>query len=177
MMVFIALVSILSLIVCLFAALSALFASMDNDEKGEANAGMVCLIFFAVLLLSGFFYIYPSSRCNKVIWQTHDPYVTHTLIALKDSNSTYGEFHGGMFCSSGYLDEKLVYTYAYKTGDGGIKTQRVDADDSTIYYNNNPHADWITMTRKYWYYTEKKTICNIYLPEGSVVSDYRVDLE
>ena len=169
-----------SLLCCLVGLTTGILTVMQSafGEEDEATETAKILIgSFVLLLVFGLLYFYPEHKCNEQQWKPNDSYVVHTLVALQDKNAVNGEFHGGLFCSSGYINEKLVYTYAYKTDNDGIKTQQVDADKSTIYYDNNPRAEWITLTRHYWYYSDTKTICNIYLPEGSVASGYNVDLK
>lgn len=77
--------------------------------------------------------------------------------------------------------DKLVYTYAYKDGDG-IRTGSVKADNSVIMYDNSD-AKMITQKgnfKNWWHYlyafpTREKYI--FYVPQGTVKEEYNVDLK
>lgn len=77
--------------------------------------------------------------------------------------------------------DKLVYTYAYKDGDG-IRTDSVKADNSVIMYDNSD-AKVITQKgnfKNWWHYlyafpTREKYI--FYVPQGTVKEEYNVDLK
>lgn len=76
---------------------------------------------------------------------------------------------------------KLIYTYAYKDGDG-IRTGNVDADNSIIMYDNSD-AKMITQKgnfKNWWHWlyalpTRDRYI--FYVPQGTVKEEYNIDLK
>lgn len=103
------------------------------------------------------------------------PYVTHQIMALSDNMSMYGK----IYAHSGYFNEQLVYVYVYKTSSGGMKTQKVSADNCMVYFTNDvsPKAEWYRWNRKVLFAHEEMYTCNIYIPEGSLKVDYTIDLQ
>lgn len=86
---------------------------------------------------------------------------------------------------SGYIDETLCYYYVYQTAGGGYKVGHVNQDDTTIYYVTNeedcrketrevhfknPIHDWLAED-----YID--TTYAFYIPEGSIITEYNVDLQ
>lgn len=88
---------------------------------------------------------------------------------------------------SGYIDEVLYYYYVYQTTDGGYKVGHVKQDDATIYYTaneedcrletremhfKNPIHDWLAEG-----FIDENTSYAFYIPEGSIITEYNVDLQ
>lgn len=131
---------------------------------------------FVITLISGFLIFYPLYKLQSVPYiKDENPYVTHQIIALKDSN----EIQGKVRLRSGYINEEYMYMYGYKTYDGGMKVQKVNEDICTVYFTDNeePHADWYKAYAKFWYFDSEKYMCEIYVPNGSLESDIIIDLE
>ena len=70
----------------------------------------------------------------------HEYAYTKDIYALEDNQDVYGEIHGSLFVSSGYIDTKQVYYYKadYKNG---FKVYNSDASKSYIVEtkNTSPH--------------------------------------
>lgn len=88
---------------------------------------------------------------------------------------------------SGYIGEVLCYYYIYQTVDGGYKVGHVEQNDATVYYTTNekdcrleiremhfknPIHDWLAES-----FTEENTSYAFYIPEGSIITEYNVDLQ
>ena len=92
---------------------------------------------------------------------------------------------------SGAVNETSYYVYNYKLQDGGIKRGKIETDYATIYETDDlPHIDEINSKVKE---SEKQGLLynilhikcfeeyflkyNIYIPNGSVITDFKIDLE
>lgn len=88
---------------------------------------------------------------------------------------------------SGYIDEVLCYYYTYQTADGGYKIGHVEQDDATVYYATNEEDcrmevrethfknsihNWIAES-----FAENSITYAFYIPEGSITTEYNVDLQ
>lgn len=107
---------------------------------------------------------------------------TTYLYALQDNQGLTGY----SFLGSGYVKDELKYYYAYKTADGGYKTDDIKAKYCTLYYVEdetecriehltyrfiNPIHNFLSAgINDYDGY-------NVYIPEGSIVNNYCIDLK
>lgn len=109
---------------------------------------------------------------------TYEIESTNSIVALKDNQNISGSF----FIFGGYEDEDLYYYYAEET-DIGIRTNKVLAKDAYIIYdNNNPRIEEIEAVKfKHWwnyiYAFPLDNYTKLYVPDGTVTSDYNIDLE
>ena len=113
--------------------------------------------------------------CNTEYKMTNDK----PIIALQDNIETNGRF----FLGSGTVDENSVYYYMTED-EFGYKMDTVDTDSAYIQYSKDkPHIETYTP-----YFTNdfvefftggclygSRTI--IYVPKGSIVENYNVDLQ
>ena len=132
-----------------------------------------CLIAGTILTL---LFLIPIFGINNSSWEMPDePYVTHDIMALQDSTMMSGR----IYMRSGYINEDHTYLYGYKTSMGGMKTQKVRAEIATVYFTDDvePHAEWFELTRSFWYHNNTKYQCDIYIPTGSLVEGYAIDLQ
>lgn len=148
----------------------------------EEEMGKVALIGLGVLVLSGILfslYIYPCRKITELPWEREAPYVTHTVMALSDGNEVNGKIRGSRYSMSGYINEKFTYIYGYKTVGGGMKIQKAGADTSVVYFRDDidPCAKWYRETRKFWWVTDERYTCDIFIPTGSLEARISIDLE
>lgn len=112
------------------------------------------------------------NRCTMTVAESKK------IIALKDNPSMSGSY----FLFSGYVDEKLYYYYAEET-ELGYRTDKVRASDCYIVYSETePRIDRIEATGFKKWYTWIYAIPSahyytIYVPDGTVATDYEIDLE
>lgn len=106
-------------------------------------------------------------------------YVSDTkIIALKDNLSTSGRF----YITSGHVDEDLYYYYAVDT-ELGYKTEKVKADNTYVKYSNvTPHIEeYHPKFVNNWVYIFAFPVCDyqyvIYCPEGTMTTEFNIDLE
>lgn len=116
---------------------------------------------------------------------------TYEIISLKDNDNTTGTFVLG----TGSVYDTTYYVYNYKTEDGGIKRDKINTNDATVYETkDSPHIDVIGKKLKesakdsimYHLFnvgfledsiTSTPNDCKIYIPEGSIITEFKIDLE
>lgn len=100
------------------------------------------------------------------------------IIALKDNQNISGHF----YLMGGYVNEDLYYYYAKET-ERGYKTEKVKADLCYIVYTEeSPRIEQYTATGfKHWwtyiYAFPNYASYTIYVPSGTVTTEYAIDLE
>lgn len=138
---------------------------------------LVLLLFLVGFLLCG--------CCEHSYAETPQLISTTEIVALRDGSNVEGHIGGGIFCTSGMIDEEPVYTVLVKT-DKGLQTKTYKANETYIQY-----TDDVPRVEKVKYeatgFIDDIFICNgaydkieyiIYIPTDSqVVSDYVIDLE
>ena len=113
---------------------------------------------------------------------------SQNIVNIKDNRDT----EGGFFIGCGEINAKQYYYYYYKTDSDSYKVNKINVDDCEIIYTKGtPHIDtivktadekstenWLTLTpnlslristagEKY----------KIYIPEGSITTDFSIDME
>lgn len=99
------------------------------------------------------------------------------IYALQDNITTDGSF----FLGSGHIDDELKYFYVAKT-ELGYTVKNIDADQAYIQYTDGRcHIEKQSYTFDNWFVrlitvplTDRYII---YIPEGSIVNNYSVDLK
>lgn len=118
----------------------------------------------------------PTAMIEEAEWGEPIKYISHEIINLADNNEIEGKFTGRYV--RGYIGEKTTYHYYFKTYDGGMELQKAGSDNTKIYFTNEkPHADWYKSERTYWWNTETKYFCKIYIPEGTLTTEFTIDME
>ena len=155
------------------------FIGLDGICENSDKEGTVGLVLTLIGIILFCLFIFSVIKCEKQPWdRAEEPYVTHTIIALSDGNEIDGKFRGSRYCMSGYINEKFTYVYGYRTAGGGMKIQKAGADTSTVYFNDDiePCAKWYKWTRKFWWCTQEKVTCDIYVPTDSLEASITIDL-
>ena len=156
--------------------LLGLLINMIDEDKTTTIVCSTMSIVGAILL--GLF-IFCVCQCEKVEFVREDPYVTHSIVALSDGNEINGKFSGGVFGMSGYINEKFMYVYGYRTVGDGMKIQKASADSSVVYFRDDitPCAKWYKETRKFWFVTQERHTCDIFVPTDSLQAGITIDLQ
>lgn len=103
-----------------------------------------------------------------------EPWYSEKIVAVKDNNITQGK----IYYRHGYIDEELYYQYIEELKNGGYQADRVKASITTIYYDNeNPRVDWYKKRKKFLWCEITEPFYKMYVPEGSIISDFSIDLE
>ena len=144
----------------------------DFDDVAHVATYVVVIFSLIIGMLLGI----PCAMVDTVEWSEPECYVTHEIINLADNNEINGRIHGRYV--RGYIGEKTTYHYYFKTYDGGMELQKADAKNTIIYYTDDePHADWYRKSRTYWWNTEYEYSCKIYIPEGTMTTEFTIDME
>lgn len=147
---------------------------------GEIFSSIVVFIFFEFLAIISSIVIYIG--CGSIVGSFFEP-VSYTqtetpLIALKDNSTINGSF----FLGCGNVDSKIQYSYAVDT-EFGIEIKTLSTDKK-IYFKYDEGAPAL-ITSKPVYSTLAEWLsapcCDpVYtfrIPEGSIINEYKVDLE
>ena len=156
----------------------------DLDSIGLGCAiTILCWIISALLLVlvTLIFGIIAEDCCGRVETRTEQM----EMYALSDSQDIYGQFG---FLGSGYIDEELTYYYAVQEKDEYgrecFDVNSIDANDAGIIYIEDGEKPY--MLQSYYKYNSKffSSIFGeqtgkiyFYVPKGSIIEQYKVDLE
>lgn len=105
-----------------------------------------------------------------------------TIYAINDNSSIKGQ----SFLFSGYVKEELVYRMFIEE-NGGKKVKEIKSSTATI-YEEYENSDRYIETYRYVYtngfvkwvlgnYTWDDTIYKIHIPQGSITTEYKIDLQ
>ena len=158
------------IIYAIWRLIDSWFADWD-DVMSWVNT-IVITIALCVGMYSGI----PTAMIDTVEWSEPECYVTHEIVNLADNNEVQGCVRGRYV--RGYIGEETMYHYYYERSDGGMDLQKVNAKNAIIYYTDDePHVDWYRQERTYWWYTKYQYSCKIYIPEGSMTTEFTIDME
>lgn len=143
------------------------------DEYGADVSGKTLVISIVLYLSVILFCAFGFHKMGKQPWNYSEPYATEKIVCLNDTNQINGRF----YMRRGYIGEKLYYQYMVKLG-AGYKANKVGADNTTLYYDNdNFRVEWCEKERHWLYFSETEKYQKIYIPEGSITDDYSIDLQ
>lgn len=157
------------------------FCFRKNPELGENVWGVlfiiILIIVIVVVLGCGIYRGFPEVGLEEAPWDAPVNYTTHTIINLADNNSIEGTIRGGRHYVRGYIGESTTYHYYYQLSDGGMKLQKVSDKNTTIYFTEDePRVEWYRQTRTFWWKSETRYFCKIYIPEGSMTTEISIDM-
>lgn len=104
---------------------------------------------------------------------------SNSIVALSDSVGANGSFG---FLGTGHIKDDLYYYYMVKN-DTGYKAEKIPASDTIIRYTSSDfkiekyEASGFKNKSKYIYAVPVGQYYVVYIPEGSIIENYRVDLE
>ena len=110
--------------------------------------------------------------------QTCEKSSTEHIIALNDSTGVNGR---AGFLGSGYVEDELYYYYMTDTKEG-FQAKKIKAEDTYVRYSDEPIVETYTATnfknKLPWLIALPiKSFYIVYIPEGSIIENYRIDLE
>ena len=142
----------------------------------ETVPKLIIIIWIIISIFFGLMTGIPTTMIEEMEWGEPVKYVSHEIVNLADNNEIEGKITGRYV--RGYIGEKTTYHYYYKTYDGGMDLQKAGADTTKIYFTDGtPRADWYKSERTYWWNTETKYSCKIYIPEGSMTTEFVIDMK
>lgn len=167
------------ILVGIVSALVVIAFAVGVSEWGDITDGL--LNGFMALLFSGIAALLILLAVGS--WWMK-PYILeqHTneyeLRALSNSETVEGQFRGGLFVSSGYVDGKQIFTYIQSEGEGYVLRQ-FDAEDAIVYQGD--YAPKIEVTTYRWgnpwifpFDRGETQGAVFYVPDGSVANGFEV---
>ena len=147
-----------------------------TSRLDEIVPKLIIIIWIIISIFFGLMTGIPTTMIEEVEWGEPVKYVSHEMVNLADNNEIEGKFSGRYV--RGYIGEKTTYHYYFKTYDGGMELQKASSDNTKIYFTDEkPHADWYKSERTYWWNTETQYFCKIYIPEGSMTTEFVIDMK
>ena len=129
-----------------------------------------------------------SSSVQQTKQETLQVAESKTLVAVNDSFQEKGRAGSIIFFTAFTISENGVYKYYWQDEDGGIKSGSVESNCTTIYWtkgDERPHLDKMeykictTSTRNKRQLEDihyENAGYRLYIPEGSIVGSYSLDL-
>lgn len=150
---------------------------------GPLFGGLLTVI---ALFLVGLFLLIPSAIYNDYLIEHADQYEVseisqENIYALQDN----GEIHGSFFLGSGTVDEVNYYFYIVE-GPMGKSIEQENLDycfiDDSLPDGEQPYISEIVIESDNFFaktclYTNKATVYVFHIPKGSIIENYRIDLE
>ena len=162
--------AILGVVLCVALLILSLFITNDRISGAVALTALFIIVFFFVISLIGSFNLKKLTwKCDKI------PYKTQEIMSLGDSS----EVNGRIYARRGYVGECLYYHYIVERPNGGFIAGKAKANDAVLYYSDDDfRVEWYKLRKEWWiFYEEREHYAKIYIPEGSITDDFRVDLE
>jgi hypothetical protein len=140
---------------------------------------IICFLLIAGIVIAG---------ASTGVSEYGEPVVVEqtSIVAMRDNSAIEGHISGGIFFTSGYVDEKPVYTVLIKT-DKGLTTKNYKAEETYIQYiedGSAPRVETLEMTStskafKFWCgFDPIKNEYIIWVPaDADIADDFIVDLE
>lgn len=157
------------------------FCFRKNPELGKNVWNVLFTIVLIIIIIAvlgcGIYRGFPEVALEETPWEAPVNYTTHTIINLADNNSVEGTIRGSRHYVRGYIGESTTYHYYYQLSDGGMKLQKVSDKNATIYFTEDePRVEWYRQTRTFWWKSETRYFCKIYIPEGSMTTEINIDM-
>jgi hypothetical protein len=154
--------------------------SRDDRETARSVA-----VFIAVMVMAVYFVIsasvYESDNGDNRESSRQDT----PIVAMGNSTAISGNYQGGVFASYGMLNSSQVINFVAKDTDGGLHLRQAEARNATVYQQDgDPHITEIHFTKHIdnsimlpWMKGTRDggTWTNLYVPKGSVQSDFSLD--
>lgn len=100
---------------------------------------------------------------------------SQNLVALKDNSSISGSF----FLGYGDINSEMNYVYAVES-EKGITTVTIDQDKYKVYIkytDGQPYVEYWDAPEDLWRLSAEYPYYVFYIPNGSVINAYEIDLE
>lgn len=176
------------MIIFLYVPILVLLVSWLLLGKNLYSFGLGCLFAFFTFMISCVVAVCISGYAYQH-WPQEE-YLAYTIpiAAMKDATAINGRI-GGSFIRSGYINQEIVYRYMVKT-DKGLSQETIKGKVYINYTDGPPHIEVINKR-----YSEEKArnlvelfllndypamyyvSYNVYVPEGSVVQEFEIDME
>lgn len=157
--------------------------------RSKLHWGDLSFCMFVGLLLCIFISLAFSGICHGITDNIIQPELNHSfsfekrIYAIQDNSSIEGRIKGNRFVVRGYIDEVEYYHYI-SDGAYGKKTEKVPTSSTYLIETEDDfHIEvWTTSYKHQWIclFTlcdSVKTYYKIYVPYGTITTDYNIDLQ
>lgn len=165
----------LILLVTIVGIVASIIVSIANRDFCDFLLGILLTILAFVIAA---FVVGLISDCMPESMMNIEQTSIQPIIALKDGNGMTERF----FLYSGYVKENLYYYYACETGKG-YKIERVSAENSYIVYTEETprvekyEAKSFKETSSWIYAIPLHKYNVLYVPDGTITTEYNINLE
>ena len=138
------------------------------------SAGLAFMVFLVGFLIALVLSVAWEDAPVEIISSTD-----HKIVALQDNFGLEGNF----FLGSGYVDDELSYTYMHYVEGCGYKAETVDASNAYIEFTDEqPYVSIVRYQfkdgwRNYFTIPYNSGDAFFYIPEGSILQNYNIDLK
>ena len=149
---------------------------MDTNRYGSERrvARDFLTVLISVIVLAAVVLLTIPVEGKHVVTQEYD------LVALHDNTATSGSF----FLGSGYFGNYLAYQFYLRNADGGVVGKTLTARDAVIYEDGEKRPQlWRYECQRpedtqpwQWAYCADTHPSEFHVPEGSVLTQYQLDL-
>ena len=137
----------------------------ENEYKARDSVGTIAIALVTVIIL--FIMIYCGTRHDEKESVQID-YIT----SLQDNTGVYATRVYGVGANGAGM---TYFSYPIRTEDGGYRIKNVSAKDTTIYYDDTPRVEYHKIIDNGWDVIKEWQL--IYIPEGSIIEDYNIDMK
>lgn len=151
-------------------------SGLCGGSEKEINISGICL---SICVGSMILFIIISCYFSNMPYKySNEPCSIEYIVALKDNSEINGKFSGGRYYIRGYINEKSYYSYMVKLNNGGMVANKVPSDSTIIYeVDENFRVEWWVKSKNWLGCKDEVYYWKIYIPKGSIITDYSIDLE
>lgn len=138
---------------------------------------VIAIIAIALIVVVSFIVRIITKSTTSI--KTDEIISVENIVALNDNNLVSGH----TFCVRGYINEEMYYQYMVDIGNNQYVQNKIPVNKSIVSYikngdtNSKPRVEWLREKYRFWIFYENGTYWRIYLPEGSIATDYKIDLQ
>lgn len=172
---------VIAILIALFIIATAVWVIYEEgygilDRIWLSFIGLICVAF---LIFVDCFFAFAISNLVPTDEQNIQLSETEKITALKDNISSEGHF----FLASATIKDKPYYYYVVQT-DRGLKQKKINAEQTYIHYTKEDFRveTYEGVSFKHWYTyiwasNPMAEYYDIYIPKGSVTTEFNIDLE
>lgn len=147
------------------------------DASREKYWIMALILILVIVIATASILTYADYMFAKTPW-TEENYVTHQIINIADNGEISGSISGSRRYVRGYISENTIYHYYYKNARGGWDLQKVSEKNACLFpTDGEPIAKWYRIHKKFWWNEDTEYRCDIYIPEGTITTEFVIDME
>ena len=172
-------------IICLVITAVFIYFTVQDSFYVDSMDVFLYAIFGFIVFLMGALISMGAVACTDT-WTPPEIVETTSIVAMRDNSAVEGHISGGIFFTSGYVDEKPVYTVLIST-DKGLTSKNFQAEETyirTIENGSAPRVEKLEYRGNdsgvfFWtFFNDVKYEYIIWVPaDADIVDDYVVDLE